>query len=263
MTDPAPADDVRRLVVRDLSKRYDDLQALDALTFHVVRGEVLGLVGPNGAGKTTAMRCITGIQRSSGGRVWVDGHDLETSPVEAKRRLAFIPDTPHPFELLTVTEHLRFIGMAYRVPNVEAAIPPLLEEVALWEKRDALGATLSRGMRQKLAVACAFLRDPAVLLFDEPLTGLDPLAIRSMRAAIRARAAQGASVIISSHLLDLVERLCDRVLVLHRGRALAEGTLAQIRDAAASPGDASLEDAFFAITGAGTEDEDTEPDAPA
>ena len=237
-----------RLVVEGLSKRFGHVTAVDRLNFELGAGEVLGLVGPNGAGKTTAMRCITGILKPTNGRVHIDGIDLATFPAEAKARLALIPDTPHPFEMLTVTEHLRFVAMAYGVEDAEARIPSLLEEVVLTEKRDALASTLSRGMRQKLAIACAFLRQPSLLLFDEPLTGLDPLAIRGMRSAIRSRADHGAAVIISSHLLDLVERLCDRVLVLHRGRVLADGTMEDIRHAAAGSGDASLEDAFFAIT---------------
>ena len=245
-----------RLVVSGLSKDFGDLEALSDLSFSIGAGEVLGLVGPNGAGKTTAMRCITGILRATRGQIAIDGFDLHHHPAEAKRRLALIPDTPHPFEMLTVTEHLRFVGMAYGVADVEAQIPGLLDELVLTEKRDALASGLSRGMRQKLAIACAFLREPAVMLFDEPLTGLDPLAIRGMRGAIQARAARGTAVIISSHLLDLVERLCDRVLILHKGVALADGSLEDIRRAATASGNASLEDAFFAIT----QPEDGPPD---
>lgn len=236
------------LVLEQLTKRYGDLTAVSGLSFEAAPGEILGLVGPNGAGKTTTLRCIAGILRPSAGRIEVAGHDIRRRPTRAKRALAYIPDTPHPFDMLTVVEHLRFTALAYRIADAEARFEDLLVELELAEKRDALATTLSRGMRQKLAIACAFLRDPQVVLFDEPLTGLDPRAIRSMRGSIRKRADAGATVIISSHLLDLVERLCDRVLVLHEGAALALGSLADIRAASATHTDASLEEVFFAIT---------------
>jgi ABC-2 type transport system ATP-binding protein len=225
---------------------------VDALSFSVAPGEILGIVGPNGAGKTSALRAMAGILRPSAGSIRVDGHDVEREPVAAKRALAFIPDDPAPFEMLTVLEHLRFTALAYGLGDAEARIQPLLEEMDLWEKRDALGSTLSRGMRQKLAFACAFLRNPAVLLLDEPLTGLDPYAIRDVRDRIRAQADAGTAVLVSSHLLDVVERLCTRVLILGRGRRLALGTLEEIRATAAATGNATLEDVFFAITGPGT-----------
>lgn len=236
------------LTVEGLSKHYGDFTAVESLSFECAPGEILGLVGPNGAGKTTTLRCLTGILKPSAGHIEVAGHDVVRAPLAAKRALAFIPDTPHPFDMLTVSEHLRFTALAYDLSDAEARFEALLTELELQEKRDELASTLSRGMRQKLAIATAFLRDPQVILFDEPLTGLDPKAIRMMRDSIQRRAAEGAAVVISSHLLDLVQRLCDRVLVLHRGRCLALGTLDAIRAEAASHADASLEEAFFAIT---------------
>ncbi|MDJ0975107.1 MAG: ABC transporter ATP-binding protein [Planctomycetota bacterium] len=242
------------LDVEALTKRYGAFTAVEDLSFHIEPGEVLGLVGPNGAGKTTSIRCVAGILKPSGGRIVLGGHDLAVDPVAAKRTLGLIPDSPHPFDMLTVTEHLRFIAMAYDVQDAEPRIGPLLEELELTEKQDELASTLSRGMRQKLAIACAFIRDPGLLLFDEPLTGLDPKAIRRIRGSIRRRADDGAAVMISSHLLDLVERLCDRVLILHRGRAVAFGTLDEVRAGAAASDDASLEEAFFAITEDGADE---------
>jgi ABC-2 type transport system ATP-binding protein len=236
------------LTVDHLTKQFDGFTAVADLSFHARAGEIVGLVGPNGAGKTTTLRCIAGILRPSAGRIEVGGHDVVAHPIEAKRALALIPDTPHPFDMLTVTEHLRFTALAYDVPDPEARFAPLLEELELTPKADALASTLSRGMRQKLAIACAFLRDPRLILFDEPLTGLDPRAIRTMRESIRRRTEAGATVLVSSHLLDLVERLCDRVLVLHRGQALALGSLDEIRAKASRGSDATLEEVFFAIT---------------
>jgi ABC-2 type transport system ATP-binding protein len=234
--------------VQGLTKRYGDAVAVEGLSFEVRPGEIVGLVGPNGAGKTTTLRSIAGILRPTEGRILVDGHDVVREPVEAKRSLAYVPDTPHPFDLLTVREHLHFTALAWRLEGAEARFDDLLREAELYEKRDDLASTLSRGMQQKLALACAFLHQPRALLLDEPLTGLDPRAIRDAREAIAARAREGTAVLLSSHLLELVERLCDRILVMHRGRRRAFGSLVDIRSAAAAGADASLEEVFLAIT---------------
>ena len=205
--------------VQGFSKSYAGKPAVEDLTFEVRPGEIVGLVGQNGAGKTTTLRTVAGILRPGKGTVLVAGHDLKTDAVEAKRVLAYVPDTPHPFDLLTVVEHLRFTALAYRVEGAEPRFDGLLKEMELHEKRDDYASTLSRGMQQKLAIACAFLHEPKAILLDEPLTGLDPRAIRNMRESIVARARAGAAVLLSSHQLELVERLCDRVLILHRGTA--------------------------------------------
>ena len=241
--------------VESLSKLYGEFQAVQSLTFAVAAGEVVGLVGPNGAGKTTTLRSIAGIVRPSDGRVRVAGHDIDREPVAAKSALAFIPDEPHLFDYLTVEEHLRFVGRLYGVADGPARIPALLEELELTPKRRVLPGELSRGMRQKLAIACGLLHNPRALLLDEPLTGLDPVGIRRMKATIARRAEAGAAVLLSSHLLHLVEEVCDRVLVLHHGRAVAFGTIADI--VAERPGLAGqpLEAVFLALVG--------EPETPA
>jgi ABC-2 type transport system ATP-binding protein len=236
------------LEVEHYTKRYGDFVAVDDLSFAAQPGEILGLVGPNGAGKTTTLRALAGVLKPTAGTIRIAGHDLVRDPIAAKRSLAFVPDTPNPFEMLTVLEHLRFTALAYRVPDAEPRFEPLLREFGLWEKRDALGSTLSRGMRQKLAFACAFVRDARVLLLDEPLTGLDPRAIRDVREAIQRRAGEGVAVLVSSHLLDLVQRVCHRILVLDRGRRVALGTLEDIRAHAARGTEGDLEALFFAIT---------------
>ena len=231
--------------VEGLEKSYGDLPAVRGLTFRVAAGEVVGLVGPNGAGKTTTLRCLAGITIPTAGRVRLAGHDLAADPVAAKSALAFIPDEPHLFEYLTVEEHLRFVGRLYQVADVAERIPRVLAELELEPKRGALPGELSRGMKQKLAIACGLLHDPAVLLLDEPLTGLDPVGIRRMKATIVARARAGAAVLLSSHLLHLVEEICHRILVMQRGRAVALGTVGEI--VAARPGLAGrpLEDVFL------------------
>ena len=234
--------------VEHLSKSYGEFAAVTDLTFRVRPGEIVGLVGANGAGKTTTLRAITGILRPSAGRIRLAGHDIEAAPLEAKTRFAYVPDTIHPYELLTVTEHLHFIALAYRVCNAEARYAALLEELELIDKKDEMASNLSRGMLQKLSLACAFLREPQVIILDEPLTGLDPRGIRNMKESIRRRAAQGVAFLLSSHLLVLVEALCDQVLILHRGRKMAFGSLEQIRSQATVQKDASLEEVFFAVT---------------
>ncbi|HXT39129.1 MAG TPA: ABC transporter ATP-binding protein [Candidatus Angelobacter sp.] len=234
--------------VERLSRRYGDFAAVRDLDFTVRPGEIVGLVGANGAGKTTTLRAITGILRPTAGTIRVGGHDIEKEPVAAKRQFAYIPDTVHPYDLLTVTEHLHFIALAYRIENAEAKYGALLEELELSDKKDEIASNLSRGMLQKLSLACAFLREPRVVILDEPLTGLDPRGIRNIRESIRRRAASGTAFLLSSHLLVLVEALCDQVMILHRGHKMAFGSLDEIRSLATLHAEASLEDVFFAVT---------------
>lgn len=236
------------IAVRELTKLYGTFTAVRAMSFDVAAGEVLGLVGPNGAGKTTTLRCLAGIIAPSSGTVAVAGHDMRRDSIAAKRALAFIPDEPHLFEYLSVDEHLRFIARLYGVLDVEARIPGLLRELELTDKRSALPGELSRGMRQKLAIACGLLHDPSVLILDEPLTGLDPGGMRRMRETIAARAAAGAAVILSSHLLNLVEELCTKLLVVRRGECVAYGSIDDIIAAHPSLAGRSLEDVFLALT---------------
>src|SRR5919198_605983 len=156
--------------------------------------EIVGLIGPNGAGKTTTLRSLAGILRPTSGRIQIDGHDLATDPIEAKRRLAFMPDEPHLFEYLTVEEHLRLVARLYSVSDFEGRVEPLMSELELTGKEKSLPGELSRGMRQKVVIACGLVRNATTLLFDEPLTGLDPIGIRRMRETIIARARSGAAV---------------------------------------------------------------------
>src|SRR3954447_13563057 len=240
--------------VDGLEKAYGDLTAVQGLSFQVRPREVVGLVGPNGAGKTTTLRCLAGITVPTAGRIRIAGHDLAAEPVAAKQVLAFIPDEPHLFEYLTVEEHLRFVGRLYGVADALVRIPRMLQELELDGKRAALPGELSRGMRQKLAIACGLLHDPSVLILDEPLTGLDPGGIRRMRETISARAAQGSAIILSSHLLGLVEELCTKLFVLRRGEGVAFGTIDEIIAAHPDLAGRSLEDVFLALTSTSTPD---------
>jgi ABC-2 type transport system ATP-binding protein len=235
--------------VETLTKLYGDFVAVNELSFSVQPGEVLGLVGPNGAGKTTTLRCLAGIIPPTRGTVRVGGCDLAQDPIGAKKQLAFFTDEPRLFDYLTVRQHLAFVARIYQVANYEPIAQPLLEELEIADKADKLPGELSRGMKQKLAIACGLLHSPKVIYFDEPLTGLDPIGIRRMKDSILKRARDGAAIIISSHLLHLVEEICSHILILKNGRKIIDGTLAEITQKfSAQPGDASLEEVFFRAT---------------
>jgi ABC-2 type transport system ATP-binding protein len=232
-------------------KTYGDLVAVSGLSFEVSPGTILGLVGPNGAGKTTTLRALAGIIRPTRGTLKVAGHDVVQNGLAAKRELAYIPDDPKLFDVLTVWEHLEFIASAYRVSNFRPRAEALLEQFELAEKRKTMAQELSRGMRQKVAICCAYLHDPKAILFDEPLTGLDPYAIRTLKGSIAQRAAGGAAIVVSSHLLALVEDLCTHLLILNKGHRLFYGSLDEARkEYSGLHAGASLEEVFFRATGA-------------
>jgi ABC-2 type transport system ATP-binding protein len=242
--------------IESLVKAYDSFKAVDGLSLHVEAGQILGLVGPNGAGKTTTLRCLAGIIPPTSGRIAIGGLDLERDRVEARRQVAFVPDEPRLFDYLTAWDHLLVVTRLYGVADGHEKARRLLSEFDLEERRYAYPDELSRGMKQKLMVALALLHDPKVLILDEPLTGLDPAAMRRMKQTIVASARQGAAAVVSSHMLHLVEEICDRILILQRGQKVMEGTLAEIRaglpDLHAA---ADLEEIFLRATG----EETTQP----
>jgi ABC-2 type transport system ATP-binding protein len=234
--------------VTGLTKLYDQFVAVNDLSLAVRPGEVLGLVGPNGAGKTTSLRCFAGIIPPTRGSIRICGEDMSTNPVDAKRHLAFLSDEPRLFDYLTVQQHLQFIARIYQVADVERLGRELLDELELADKINSLPGELSRGMKQKLAIACGLLHSPRVIFFDEPLTGLDPLGIRRMKDSIVKRAREGAAIVISSHLLHLVEEICSHVLILKSGRKVIDGTLDEIRRRFEQADGARLEDLFLRAT---------------
>ena len=243
-SEPAPC-----IAVHGFRKAYADTIAVADLSFQVQPGQIVGMVGPNGAGKTTTMRAIAGIIPATRGRLTIAGHDVVDDPIAAKAALAYVPDDPKLFEALTVWEHLQFVASLYNVRDFTPIAEQLLAEFELTDKRNALAQELSRGMRQKVAIACAYLHQPTALMLDEPMTGLDPRGIRTMKDTLRSRAEAGAAVIVSSHLLALVEDLCTHLLIMHRGRSLFFGSVEQARSAVAGADSrSSLEDVFFRIT---------------
>src|SRR3989454_4817350 len=235
--------------VEGLTKLYGEFVAVNDLSFAVQPAEVLGLVGPKGAGKTTTLRGMAGIIPPTRGRISVCGHDLVQDPIAAKRQLALFTDEPRLFDYLTVQQHLAFTARIYQVSGYEPMAEQLLAELEIAEKKNALPTELSRGMKQKLAIACGLLHSPKVIYFDEPLTGLDPLGIRRMKDSILKRAREGAAIIISSHLLHLLEEVCSHILILKNGRKVASGTIQEITSQfSQQAGDANLEEVFFRAT---------------
>ena len=244
------------ITVEHLTRVYGAFVAVDGLSFEVGAGEIVGLIGPNGAGKTTTLRSLAGILRPTAGTIRIDGFELggdAGAAIEAKRRLAFMPDEPHLFEYLTVDEHLRLMARLYGVQDFDKASRTLIDELELGGKERSLPGELSRGMRQKVVIACGLVRPASVLLFDEPLTGLDPLGIRKMRETIVARGRAGAAILLSSHLLHLVEEVCTRVIIMDHGKKIADGTVAELASRAdlATAG-SNLEQIFLHVTGGAT-----------
>ncbi len=235
--------------VIDFHKTYRDTVAVQGLNFEIHSGEVLGLVGPNGAGKTTTLRALAGIIPPTQGQLRIAEHEIVDDAVSAKRELAYVPDNPNLFDNLTVWEHLEFSAACYQIEHFEQQGNELLAKFELTDQKNKLGQELSRGMRQKVAICCAYLHDPKVLLFDEPHTGLDPRGIRTIKDSIREKAQAGAAIIVSSHMLSLVEDLCSHILILHRGENLFFGKIEDARKTFAGLDEGTtLEEVFFRIT---------------
>lgn len=239
-----------------LCKRYGTLTAVDGLNLEVGPGELFGFLGPNGAGKTTTIRMLTGLLRPTAGRVFIGGYDVQREPVRAKALLGYVPDEPVLYEKLTGREFLTFMADLYRVDGSRRneRIPELLELFGLTERGDDLIQSYSRGMRQKIAVAGALVHEPRVLILDEPTVGLDPRSARVLKDVLRALTGRGVTVFMSTHVLEIAERMCTRVGIIDRGRLIACGTMEELR-AQAREDSATLEDIFLKLTG-GTEYEE-------
>jgi ABC-2 type transport system ATP-binding protein len=232
--------------VNDLYKLYDSTLAVAGASFSLQPGDICGMVGPNGAGKTTTMRCLAGLIAPTSGELLVDGLCVTRHGMEVRKRLAYVPDDPPLFDDLTVGQHLDLIAGLYGVSDHRSKADRLLDRFELTPKINSLAGSLSRGMRQKLAICCNYLYDPKVLLLDEPLTGLDPPGIRGLLASIRERASHGTTVILSSHLLAMIENVCTHVLVMQAGQVEFFGTAEELRQR--HPDSTTLEDAYFAAT---------------
>lgn len=234
------------LEVESLTKRYDGTTVLHGVSFTVPRGQVCGYLGPNGAGKSTTIKLIAGVLRPDGGAVRVAGHDMAADSIEAKRALGYVPESGALYTLLTPREHLSLTADLHDIPEALAAerIDQALERFDLRKLQNRRIDTLSKGQKQKTLIAASLLHDPSVLLLDEPLNGLDVAAARALKDVVRGMADRGAAVLYCSHILDVVERVCDRVIIVDHGRIVADDST---RNLVARSQDATLESVFHAL----------------
>ncbi|MCE7054754.1 ABC transporter ATP-binding protein [Algoriphagus sp. AGSA1] len=234
------------LSVINLVKTYDKQNAVNDISFELQGGEVVGLLGPNGAGKSTTMKCIVGLLRKTSGEITLGGYDHLS--VEAKRLFSYIPETPYVYDLLTVQEHMQFVAQAYGVKEWREKSDEYLELYELTDKKDKLGRDLSKGMRQKVSICCALLPDPQVLFFDEPMIGLDPKAIKNTKKIFRELKEAGKTILVSTHLIDSVESIADRILILKNGNIVGNDTIANLKLQFVQEEGTTLEDLFLEMT---------------
>ncbi len=237
------------LKVTDLAKSYGGKRAVDGISFDVRAGELYALLGPNGAGKTTTLRMVAGLLAADAGGISVFDVDARKDPLAAKQLIAWLPDEPLLYDKLTAWEYLEFVAGLWGVPPVSARAEAerLLKLLGLWDNRNDRCETFSRGMKQKAVLAGALIHEPKLLMLDEPLTGLDAAASRLVKDLIRERVAQGAGVILTTHILEVAERMADRIGIIKDGKLLIEGSLEELRQQAGQQGQ-SLEDVFLSLT---------------
>jgi ABC-2 type transport system ATP-binding protein len=241
--------------ISNLSMRYGDLLALDGLDLVIPRGELFAFLGPNAAGKTTTIKLLTGLIEPTSGSARICGYDIQKEPLEAKRRIGYIPDVAEFYDKLTPVEFMAFIAELFQVPHEAAKTrtPELMERFSLVPYARQRIENLSHGTRQRLAFASAFLHEPEVVIVDEPMVGLDPKNARVVKEELKARSREGVTVFLSTHLLNVAQELADRVGIINHGKLLALGTVEEIRAQAGGRADESLEELFLDLTGGGEE----------
>ena len=237
-----------------LVKRYGDKLAVNNVSFEVQAGEVFGFLGPNGAGKTTTIKMIVGLLQPTSGTIRVAGYDVQTQPLQAKAASGYVPDTPNLYAKLTGRELLRFVGDLYNLDRQRLAqrTEELLRVLDLNEAADNTIDSYSHGMQQKASLAAALMHDPKVLVLDEPTVGLDPKSARLIKDILRQMADRGTAVFLSTHILEIAERMCDRIGIIDKGALVAVGTMNELRSLGKA-GETSLEDIFLGLTGGAEE----------
>lgn len=237
------------LKLENVTGGYVNLPVLKKLNFEVKDGELVGLIGLNGAGKSTTINEIIGLLTPYEGRISIDGVTLADNLVEYRKKLGFIPETPSLYEELTLREHIETIAMAYDIATDVALnrALPLLETFRLTDKLDWFPTQFSKGMKQKVMIICALIVEPALLIVDEPFLGLDPLAINDLIALLDEEKKKGTSILMSTHVLDSAEKMCDRFVILHKGEVRAQGALSDLRETFGDDS-ASLNDIYMALT---------------
>lgn len=229
------------LTVTNLTKRYETALGADDLSFTVQGGEVAVLLGPNGAGKSTTIKCIAGLLKFRG-QITIGG--LDNKSVEAKRLFGYVPETPALYDLLSVWEHMEFVARAYKLDNWQDRANELLSRFDMDDKKDKLGKELSKGMQQKVSICCALLARPRMIMFDEPMIGLDPRAIKELKEVFADLRKDGSAVLISTHIIDSIAEIWDKVLIMDRAKIVLSRSRAELEQAGES-----LEDVFFRVTG--------------
>jgi len=236
------------LKVENLSKNYGKFPAVKEVSFELKRGEVFGFLGPNGAGKTTTIKVCTGLLKPSAGQVLIGGFDITKQPVAAKELLGYVADNPFLYDKLTGREFVRFVSRLYNGNPREQRIQELFDSFEMSDKIDELIQGYSRGMRQKTALISALIHNPQVLFVDEPTANLDPRSARLTKDIFRALTRQGVSIFMSTHIMEIAERLCDRIGIIHQGELVALGNLSELKQQAGLGG-STLEDIFLELTG--------------
>ena len=235
------------LYIEHLTKTFGEKKAVDDLSLHIAPGEIYGFIGHNGAGKTTTLKSVVGIQQFDSGRITIGGHSIQDDPIACKKMLAYIPDNPDLYEFMTGIQYLNFIADIFGVE--ESARQERIRKYAdLFELTGDLAqpvAAYSHGMKQKLAIIAALLHEPKLILMDEPFVGLDPLASHQLKTQMKAFCAQGGAIFFSTHVLEVAEKLCDRVAILRKGQLVREGAMEQVR------GDDTLEEVFLELEDTG------------
>ena len=233
------------LTIEHLTKRYGDKLAVDDLSLHIAPGEIYGFIGHNGAGKTTTLKAAVGILQFDAGTIRIDGIDLKTDPLGCKARLAYIPDNPDLYEFMTGMKYLNFIADIFgvSVADRQARIGELAERLELRDDLPQPVSSYSHGMKQKLAVIAAWLHAPRLILMDEPFVGLDPKASHLLKQMMREHCDRGGAIFFSTHVLEVAEKLCDKVAIIQRGRLIRSGTMEEVK------GDDSLEEVFLELEG--------------
>ena len=231
------------LRIENLTKTYGDKKAVDALTLHIEKGEIYGFIGHNGAGKTTTLKACMGLLQFDGGEIFVDGRSLRAYPLECKRDMAYIPDNPELYPFLSGVKYLNFVADVYGVSSEErnARIAKYADAFGLTEDLAQPISAYSHGMKQKLAIISAWLHAPKLILMDEPFVGLDPKAAHILKGMMREHCEAGGSIFFSTHVLDVAEKLCDKVAIIKGGRLVVTGVMEEVK------GDASLEDVFLEL----------------
>jgi ABC-2 type transport system ATP-binding protein len=241
---------------QNLVKKYGEKLAVNNVSLQVDGGEVFGFLGPNGAGKTTTIKMIVGLLQPTSGSVRVGGYDVQAQPLQAKAASGYVPDTPNLYAKLSGRELLRFVGDLYNLDRqmVAQRSEELLRVLDLAEAADNTIDSYSHGMQQKASLAAALMHDPRVLVLDEPTVGLDPKSARLIKDLLRQMAERGSAVFLSTHILEIAERMCDRIGIINKGELVAVGTMNELR-ALGKTGETSLEDIFLGLTGGAEEAE--------